>query len=91
MAEGSQENLSAQIHNAKLKCLLRSGKLELTCDRATLVKVAKRNALPDHNQKIHRQSRQATIRRRRINEQDWIAQGSVVNHLANQKRISRDS
>ena len=66
MAEGSQEkNVSAQIHNAKLKRLLRSGKLELSCNRARNARQSRQNALPDsrpqsEHPKIHRQSRQAT-------------------------------
>ena len=69
MAEGSQENVSAQIHNVKLKHLLRSGKLELRCDRARNARQSRQNALPDsrpqsEHPKIHRQSRQAIVRRR---------------------------
>ena len=41
MAEGGQETWSAQIHDAKLKRLLQSGEIELTCDRAKLIQVAK--------------------------------------------------
>ena len=63
MAEGSQENVSAQIHNVKLKHLLRFGKLEWRCDRARNARQSRQNALPDHNrniQSIDQQSCQAT-------------------------------